>query len=274
MGKLSRGLQLRLANSGSASLHFGCSLRIPGIPAWDTNGFVWHLCGWVERIPRGSRQYDGLETGLGEGYGRHLGTQAHRVGRAMPPLTQGAASPPPPGPQQGRAGAPSLDSDHDLGQNIPDLGELWGTTLSNRIYEGRLPEVPGVLRIVRGYLLTEAMTCNPIVNCKPQTSQCAGFAMHACHAMLPPCPLHSNVSHAGECSGSQENLSARVGICASVSQRRASCASRCTQICSQPTLTNIRGGRGVHSSRIRGLRKRFCCCNALQYMHASGFCFQ
>ena len=48
---------------------------------------------------------------------------------------------------------------HDLGYNIPDLGGLWGTYLSTRLYESRYPEVPGVLRIARGYILTEAMIC-------------------------------------------------------------------------------------------------------------------
>ena len=46
---------------------------------------------------------------------------------------------------------------HDLGENIPGLGGCWGTTLSTRLYERRWPEVPGVLKIARGYLLTEAM---------------------------------------------------------------------------------------------------------------------
>ena len=30
----------------------------------------WHLCGWIERIPGGSRQKDGLETGMMGGHGR------------------------------------------------------------------------------------------------------------------------------------------------------------------------------------------------------------
>ena len=33
-----------------------------------------------------------------------------------------------------------------------------GTTLSTRLYEKRYPEVPGVIRIVQGYILTEAMS--------------------------------------------------------------------------------------------------------------------
>ena len=35
-----------------------------------------HLCGWIQRIPEGTRQHDGLETGsmVGEG-GRDIGVQ-------------------------------------------------------------------------------------------------------------------------------------------------------------------------------------------------------
>ena len=36
---------------------------------------------------------------------------------------------------------------------------FWGTARSTCLYERRYPEVPGVLKTTRGYLLTEAMTC-------------------------------------------------------------------------------------------------------------------
>ena len=29
-----------------------------------STGFQWRLCGWIERIPGGTRENDGLETGL------------------------------------------------------------------------------------------------------------------------------------------------------------------------------------------------------------------
>ena len=32
-----------------------------------------HLCGWMARIPGGTRQHDGLETGIMGGYGREIG---------------------------------------------------------------------------------------------------------------------------------------------------------------------------------------------------------
>ena len=61
---------------------------------------------------------------------------------------------------------------------IPDLGGLWGTTLSTRLYERRSPEVPGVLRIARGYRLTEAMTwCVPP---RPAGFGAPGVSLAAC----------------------------------------------------------------------------------------------
>ena len=36
------------------------------------------------------------------------------------------------------------------------LYPIWGTTLITRLFEMSYPELPGVLRIVRGYILTEA----------------------------------------------------------------------------------------------------------------------
>ena len=43
----------------------------------------WHLCGWTERIPGGTRKNDGLETGLGGAYGREISvvTAARRPGQ-------------------------------------------------------------------------------------------------------------------------------------------------------------------------------------------------
>ena len=32
---------------------------------------LWHLCGWVERIPGGSRENNGLETGVMGDYGSY-----------------------------------------------------------------------------------------------------------------------------------------------------------------------------------------------------------
>ena len=47
---------------------------------------LWHLCGWIERIPGGTRLNDGLETGImGGGCGRDIsvgnkeGTDLHGV---------------------------------------------------------------------------------------------------------------------------------------------------------------------------------------------------
>ena len=39
----------------------------------------WHLCGWIEHIPRGTQQNGGLETGLGVAYGREITSRADRL---------------------------------------------------------------------------------------------------------------------------------------------------------------------------------------------------
>ena len=58
-----------------------CRRRSPFNPGFQTVMFTgavppgmrsihphkWHLCEWIERIPRGTRQNDGQETGLGKG---------------------------------------------------------------------------------------------------------------------------------------------------------------------------------------------------------------
>ena len=43
-------------------------------------------------------------------------------------------------------------------------GRFWSTTLSTRFYAMSYPEVAGVLKIVQGYILTEAM----IILCRAQ----------------------------------------------------------------------------------------------------------
>ena len=58
-----------------------CRGRSPHNPRFQTvilpamrsiHPHTWRLCGWIERIPGGTRQNDGLETGLGGTYGRAL----------------------------------------------------------------------------------------------------------------------------------------------------------------------------------------------------------
>ena len=47
---------------------------------------LWHLCGWIERIPGETRQTDGLETGIMRGCGREksVGTHMPRTGAFSP----------------------------------------------------------------------------------------------------------------------------------------------------------------------------------------------
>ena len=54
------------------------------------------------------------------------------------------------------AGVASLVLHHDLGKKIP-IRECLEHLYEYPLYEMSYPEEPGVLRIVRGYLLTEAM---------------------------------------------------------------------------------------------------------------------
>ena len=42
-----------------------------------------HLRGWIERIPGGTRQNDGLETGIMGGYGRDISVAGSRTSSAI-----------------------------------------------------------------------------------------------------------------------------------------------------------------------------------------------
>ena len=45
----------------------------------------WHLCGWIERIPGGTRQHDGLETGIMWGCGRANSMGMPGAAHVVPP---------------------------------------------------------------------------------------------------------------------------------------------------------------------------------------------
>ena len=58
--------------------------RTPKIRSMVRQPTLWHSCGWIERIPGGTRQNDGLETGIMGGYGRKINVATRASADIMP----------------------------------------------------------------------------------------------------------------------------------------------------------------------------------------------
>ena len=54
------------------TLHANLAAAAPIIPVF------WHLCGWIERMPEGTRQNDGQETGIIGGCGCEISVDCDR----------------------------------------------------------------------------------------------------------------------------------------------------------------------------------------------------
>ena len=120
-------------------------------------------------------------------------------GRHLPPHRPGHGHP------AGRDPPPALSHDlctHDFMASVeryPSSWGFWGSARSTCLYESRYPEVPVVLTAIRGYLLTEAMTCRRVMSARWPVMLPSVLAFAAARAHV--------LTHTALCVDSQELVS-------------------------------------------------------------------